>query len=141
METPSQKKTKVSLWPASPLKIFLNPRMRTIHSVLFVLDCQVISEVKADTCITFTKPNSTENMYIRRSADLCVFINENIFSKPNAWNRAFSCNGSMTELSVCFSDTKRSDSGSFYLIVGNIKENSTTLDVECKCKKLTRIDT
>lgn len=135
METPSQKKTKVSLWPASPLKIFLNPRMRTIHSVLFVLDCQVISEVKADTCITFTKPNSTENMYIRRSADLCVFINENIFSKPNAWNRAFSCNGSMTELSVCFSDTKISDSGSFYLIVGNIQENST-LNVERKWRKL-----
>lgn len=112
--------------------------MKTTHSVLFVLDCQVISEVKADTCITFTKPNSTEAMYIKRySKSLCVFINGEIFPKPDAWNRAFSCNESLTELSVCFSDTKTSDYGWFYLIVGNIQENSTNLDVECKCRKLT----
>lgn len=126
----------------NPLKKFLIPRMRTIHSVLFVLDCQVISEVKADTCISFTKPYSTEAMYIRRHADsLCVFTKWEVFPNVNAWNRSFTCNRSSYELSVCFSDTKTSDSGSFYLIVGNIQENSTTLDVECKCRKLTRIDT
>eukprot|EP00105_Crassostrea_gigas_P021956 XP_011441295.1 PREDICTED: hemicentin-2 isoform X1 [Crassostrea gigas] len=93
--------------------------------------CQVISEVKADTCITFTKPYSTEAMYIKRYSDsLCVFIKWEVFPNPNAWNRTFSCNRNSYELSVCFSDTKRSDSGSFYLIVGNIQENSTTLDVE-----------
>lgn len=117
-------------------KFFLNPRIRTIHSVLFVLDCQVISEVKADTCITFTKPNSTDAMYIKRYSDsLCVFINKEVFPNPNAWNRSFTCNRSSYELSVCFSDTKISDSGSFYLFVGNIQENSTSLDVECKCTK------
>lgn len=93
--------------------------------------CQVISEVKADTCITFTKPNSTEVMYIKRYADpLCVFINMEVFPNVNAWNRSFTCNRSSYELSVCFSDTKISDSGSFYLFVRNIQENSTSLDVE-----------
>lgn len=93
--------------------------------------CQVISEVMADTCITFTKPNSTDAMYIKRYSDsLCVFINGEMFPNPSAWNRAFSCNRSSYELSVCFSDTKKSDSGSFYFIVGNIQENSTTLDIE-----------
>lgn len=134
-ETPLQKNQKYPLDP-NPLKKFLNPRIRTIHSVLFVLDCQVISEVKADTCITFTKPNSTEVMYIKRYADpLCVFINMEVFPNVNAWNRSFTCNRSSYELSVCFSDTKISDSGSFYLFVRNIQENSTSLDVECKCSK------
>lgn len=104
----------------------------------FVLDCQnrMISEINANTCIAFTKPNSSDAMYIKRYMhSLCVFINNEIFPNPSAWNRTFSCPRPDSTLSVCFSNTMASDAGVFNLIVGSVQRNTTTLEVECKKQK------
>lgn len=107
----------------------------------FVLDCQnrMISEINANTCIAFTKPNSSDAMYIKRYMhSLCVFINNEIFPNPSAWNRTFSCPRPDSTLSVCFSNTMASDAGVFNLIVGSVQRNTTTLEVECKKQKKSR---
>lgn len=104
-------------------------------SFFIVLDCQnrIISEINANTCITFTQPNSTDAMYIKRYIhSLCVFINGEIFPRPGAWNRTFVCDKRDSTLSVCFSNTMTSDAGVFILIVGSVQRNTTTLEVECR---------
>lgn len=100
-----------------------------------VLDCQnrMISEINANTCITFTQPKSTDAMYIKRYVhSLCVFINGEIFPRPSAWNRTFVCDKRDSTLSMCFSNTMTSDAGVFILIVGSVQRNTTTLEVECR---------
>lgn len=100
-----------------------------------VLDCQnrMISEINANTCITFTQPKSTDAMYIKRYVhSLCVFINGEIFPRPSAWNRTFVCDKRYSTLSMCFSNTMTSDAGVFNLIVGSVQRNTTTLEVECR---------
>lgn len=100
-----------------------------------VLDCQnrMISEINANTCIKFTKPKSSDAMYIKRYIhSLYVFINGEIFPRPNAWNRTFVCDKRDSTLSMCFSNTMTSDAGVFNLIVGSVKRNTTTLEVECR---------
>lgn len=100
-----------------------------------VLDCQnrMISEINTNTCITFTQPNSTDAMYIKRYIhSLCVFINGEIFPRPSAWNRTFVCDKRDSTLSMCFSNTMKSDAGVFILIVGSVQRNTTTLKVECR---------
>lgn len=100
-----------------------------------VLDCQnrMISEINANTCITFTQPNSTDAMYIKRYIhSLYVFINGEIFPRPSAWNRTFVCDKRDSTLSMCFSNTMTSDAGVFNLIVGSVQRNTTTLEVECR---------
>lgn len=88
--------------------------------------------LKANTCITFNKPNSTDPVYITRNNEpLCAFIGDEDFPKPTAWNRTFSCRIHINNLSVCFSDTMVTDADAFYFIIGNVQEN-TTLEVECK---------
>lgn len=100
-----------------------------------VLDCQnrMISEINANTCITFTQPKSTDAMYIKRYIhSLYVFINGEIFPRPSAWIRTFVCDKRDSTLSVCFSNTMKSDAGVFNLIVGSVQRNTTTLEVECR---------
>lgn len=104
-------------------------------SFFIVLDCQnrIISEINANTCIKFTKPKSSDVMYIKRYIhSLCVFINGEIFPRPSAWNRTFVCDKHDSTLSVCFSNTMTSDAGVFNLIVGSFQRNTTTLEVECR---------
>lgn len=92
----------------------------------------IISEVNADTCITFNKKaKSTDPKNLTRNNEsLCAFIGEESFPKPTAWNRTFSCRINISNLSVCFSDTSVTDAGVFYLIAGNVQENTITLEVE-----------
>lgn len=91
----------------------------------------MISEINTNTCITFTQPNSTDAMYIKRYIhSLCVFINGEIFPRPSAWNRTFVCDKRDSTLSMCFSNTMTSDAGVFILIVGSVQRNTTTLEVE-----------
>lgn len=104
-------------------------------SFFIVLDCQnrIISEINTNTCITFTQPNSTDAMYIKRYIhSLCVFINGEIFARPSAWNRTFVCDKHDSTLSMCFSNTMTSDAGVFNLIVGSVQRNTTTREVECR---------
>lgn len=104
-------------------------------SFFIVLDCQnrIISEINTNTCITFTQPNPTDAMYIKRYIhSLCVFINGEIFPRPSAWNRTFVCDKRDSTLSMCFSNTMTSDAGVFNLIVGSVQRNTTTLEVECR---------
>lgn len=68
----------------------------------------------------------------RNNESLCAFLNGISYTRPTAWNRTFSCRISVSNYSVCFSDTMTSDAGEFNFIVGNIQGNTATLDVECK---------
>lgn len=116
----------------STMKTFIYLILKMLCFPSFI-NCQnrMISEINANTCIAFTKPNSSDAMYIKRYMhSLCVFINNEIFPNPSAWNRTFSCPRPDSTLSVCFSNTMASDAGVFNLIVGSVQRNTTTLEVE-----------
>nr|XP_034303703.1 contactin-5 isoform X2 [Crassostrea gigas] len=85
----------------------------------------------ADTCITFINLNSNNSISIQRNNDsLCAFVNGISYVRPTAWNRTFLCRKRDSNFSVCFTDTMTSDAGEFNFIVGDVQENTTTLDVE-----------
>ncbi|XP_062598264.1 myelin-associated glycoprotein-like, partial [Saccostrea cucullata] len=100
--------------------------------------CQkiVTSEIGSDTCISFSRPSLSygeKAIIIRDEAQLCVkYSNQNILLDPNAWNRIFSCNESSWQLAICFTNTKVSDAGGFYLSNedGNVTLEKYTLNVE-----------
>ncbi|XP_022322959.2 contactin-3-like [Crassostrea virginica] len=98
-----------------------------------ILRCQntVTSEVGANTCISLPKSNNTGTFYIKRSSEsLCVFLNGETFPKPSAWSRPFSCNESISTLSVCFSNTMATDAGMFSSVVNDKMEYNVTLTVQ-----------
>nr|XP_019924517.2 hemicentin-2-like isoform X7 [Crassostrea gigas]XP_034303712.1 hemicentin-2-like isoform X7 [Crassostrea gigas] len=114
------------------LKLLFSLTLTMLYFPTFLnCDSLIISEVNADTCITFNKiSKSTDPKNITRNNEsLCAFIGEESFPKPTAWNRAFSCRINISNLSVCFSDTTVTDAGVFHFIAGNVQEN-TTLEVE-----------
>lgn len=87
----------------------------------------------ADTCIIFINPNFNNSISIQRNNEsLCAFVNGISYVRPTAWNRIFLCRKRDSNFSVCFTDTMTSDAGEFNFIVGDVQENTTTLDVECK---------